>query len=756
MRNTALLSFLVAGLGATSTALADTTTEDFGSVESITLNSVVSVPLYTTASGSIQPCVQVTIGEDVYLFGLDTGHGIYLSERVVSEQGLEPEEEEFKFFAEVKTTELESLSVGDMTLNNIMAMASSPEDNDRSPFYQTLVQGTALDGYIGLSTLTEVAWSIQPSTGQVVFAPLSEGPELVNGLKEGGEAFTWRETETAVEVYGVEAVSWAPLLKKKHKLGVPAQTMIIPAKVGGADVEVVPSFVWWNSVVSSKTELAETVATRSYGDRNHSWLPVQIGSQPAQDSWVETEGGTAGSLQLLGRSAFVQDYMDGIVGNRVLSQFDIAADPTSKTIVFRSVTDQKRESPLEFLIADAMADAEKMPEVAEGEEADPDAKPGSSSAWSRLADLQIAAGDLTSALTSEQKRLEYKDNAQLCAVHKAIGLTQLDAGMLDEAIASLTTASNLYHGWWDQSLEERTAIEEALGEYEGEEKAASEHADVHVQPSSCHTADGLLAKAWLGQADIEKVGEIYAAHLDLDDGLAIIQGNAALLDGNLSLARSAYYQASMLEGTPSSLSRLGQALVHDNAGEWEHAEVLYRKALELHAYGVMNAQLWVDASIRAKSAAATVRATEAFLAENPDSGAAYTAHARALRLAGENGKLKQLSRRGDAFYENWMMLFPTSGYIAANRALFLVETDRLAAGQEAAEAALISSPDAALAWLSLGNIYVRSGDVERGEEMLRRAGQLDAYSPGYALLVNVEIPEPPALVEDEEDGDGNE
>jgi tetratricopeptide (TPR) repeat protein len=754
MRNTALLSFFVAGLGATSTALADTTTEDFGAVESITLDSVVSVPLYTSASGDIMPCVQVMIGEDVYLFGLDTGSGIYLGSRVVSEQGLEPEEEEFKYFAEVKTTELESLSIGDMTLNNITALAQAPEDNDRSPFYQTLTSGLVLDGVIGLSTLTETAWSVQPGTGLVTFAPLSEGPELVNSLKEGGEVFTWRDTETTTEVYGIEPVRWAPWLHKKHKVGVATQEIIIPVKIGGADVEVVPSFLWWNSAVSSKTELSESVANRSYGDRSHSWLPVQIGSLPAQDYWVETEGGTSGAFQLLGRSVFTQDYADGAIGSRVLSQFDIAADPISKTIVFRAATEQKRESPLEFLIADATADAEKMPEVAEGEEADPDAKPGSSNAWARLADLQSAAGDLTSALASKQKRLEYADNDQFCAVHKTIGRTQLDAGMLDEAIASLTTASNLYHGWWDQSTEERTAIEEALSEYEDdEEKAASEHADIHVQPSSCHTADGLLAMAWLGKGDTEKVNALYAEHLDLDDDLAVIQGSAALLDGNLSLARAAYYQASMLEGSPQVASRVGQALVHDNAGDWAHAKLLYRKALELNPYSVMSGQLWVDASIRAKSAAATIRATEVFLTENPDSGAAYTAHARALRLAGESGKLKQLSRRGDAFYEQQMLLFPSSGYIVANHALFLVETDRLAAGQEAAEAALISDPDAILAWLALGNIYVRSGDIERGEEMLRRAGQVGAKSPGYALLVNADIPEPPAPVEDENESE---
>ena len=71
-----------------------------------------------------------------------------------------------------------------------------------------------------------------------------------------------------------------------------------------------------------------------------------------------------------------------------------------------------------------------------------------------------------------------------------------------------------------------------------------------------------------------------------------------------------------------------------------------------------------------------------------------------------------------------------------------METGRLAAGQEAAEAALITQPNATLAWLALGNIYVLSGDVERGENMFKRAGQIQAGSPGFALLINTDIPEP--------------
>jgi tetratricopeptide (TPR) repeat protein len=730
MRKTALLSLLVAGFGATRTAAAGTHIEDFGNVESITLTGATAVPLYTTPGGGLLPCVQVKIGEELYLFGLDLGYGIYVGERLVGDLGLEPEEEEYKHFTTVKTTEIESMSIGDLVLNGVTAMAQAPEDNDRAPFYESNPSGGTLDGYIGLGVLSQIAWSIQPSTGQVIFAPLSEGPELVNSLKEGGSILTWRDTETVVEKYG------------KTKIGVLANTFIIPGTIGGAAVDVVPSFIWWNSAVRSDTETPEG-PSRHYSDTAHTWLPVQLGGQPAQDSWVEVEGGTAGALELVGRPQFTQDYPDGVIGGRVLTQLDIAADPTGKKIAFRAATEQQRQSPVAFLIEDATADTVKVAEVPEGEEADPDAKPGSAAAWARLANLQAIAGDLTGAIASEQKRLEYDDNDKLCSVHSDIGVRQLAAGDLDAAIESLSTASSLYHAWWDQDLQTRRDIEEVLGEYESdEEKAASEHADVFVQPGSCYTTDRQLAMAWLGQGDTEKVGEIFSERMDLDDGLAVIQGNAALLDGNLSLARAAYYQAAMLEGSPESISRLGQALVHDNAGDWAHAETLYRKALELNPYDVMAAQLWVDASIRAKSAAATTRATEQLLADNPDSAAAYTAHARALRLAGDDGKLKQLSRRGDAFFEQYLRLFPTSGELAASRALFLVETGRLAAGQEAAETALIATPDAVLAWLALGNIYVLSGDIDRGEEMLKRAGRIGAYSPGFAMLVNTDIPEP--------------
>ena len=270
-----------------------------------------------------------------------------------------------------------------------------------------------------------------------------------------------------------------------------------------------------------------------------------------------------------------------------------------------------------------------------------------------------------------------------------------------------------------------------------------------VQPGKCHTADGYLAQAWLSQGDTEKVGELYTEHIDLDPHLALVQGNAALIDGNISLARSAYHRAAMLERHPGTFSRLGQALIHENVGEWANAQTLYEKVLELNPYDVMGAQMWVDASIRATSPAATTRATERFLQNNPDSGAAYTAHARALRLAGDEAKLQQLIRQGDTYFTNQLKLFPSSGSLAANHALFMVETGRLSEGQAAAEAALIEEPDAVLAWLALGNAYVLLGDIERGENMFRRAGRLGSSSPGYALLINTDIPEPETAVEED-------
>jgi tetratricopeptide (TPR) repeat protein len=729
MRNTALLYLFAAGLGVSGTAHAGLDLEDLGSVESVTLSSATTIPLYTTPEGQVYPCVQVTIGEEVYIFGLDLNHGIHVGERLVSELGLEPEEKKDRHFKEISTVEIEKMSLGALELSGVTALARQPDDNDNDPFYDTLPAGWSLDGYIGLASISEVAWSIQPSTGQVIFAPLAEGPELVSGLKDG-ETYTWRETEMLVERYG------------KNKIPVLAMAPIISVNVGGVELDALLSYRQWGSTTRSRVEGLSEGPTRHLGDQATTWMPVTL-AEHAVDTWVETQGKTAGSFQLLSRPLFTQDYAEASVGRQVLTQFDIASDPSSNTLAIRYASEQQREDPTPFLLADATTDTEKMPEVPEGEAADPDAQAGSGAAFTRQAGLRWVSGDLAGAILSHQQRLEYGNNKNLCSIHQDIGEIQIEAGLLDEAIASLTTASDLYHAWWDQDLQTRKALEEILKEYEDDEaKAASEHADVNVQPGSCYTVDGSLAMAWLGQGDVEKVSALYAERLDLDENLALVQGNAALLDGNISLARAAFYQAVMLEGRPQSRSRIGQALIHESVGEWSHAEALYEKALEIDRHYAMAALLWVDASIRAKSAAATARATEAFLTANPDSSAAFIAHARALRLAGDDGQLRQLTRRGDAHYAARLRLYPGDGFLLASQSLFQVETGRLGEAQATAEAALVADPDATLAWLALGNIHVLTGDVSRGENMFKRAGQLGADSPAYALLINTDIPEP--------------
>ena len=111
MRNTALLSIFAAGLGVSGTAHAGLDIEDLGSVESVTLSSATAVTLYTTPAGYVRPCVQVTIGEEVYIFGLSLNHGIYVGERLVAELGLEPEEQKDRHFETISTVEIDTMSI---------------------------------------------------------------------------------------------------------------------------------------------------------------------------------------------------------------------------------------------------------------------------------------------------------------------------------------------------------------------------------------------------------------------------------------------------------------------------------------------------------------------------------------------------------------------------------------------------------------------------------------------------------------------
>lgn len=714
----AALSLLLAATW-TAPARAAEIMDYIGNVGEVVLPGLAETPLYLHPSQGMRPCVKVTIQGEEFLFALEPGYGISVSDRVSGALKLEPKEKTLRHYnggAPIHYANIDRISVGSLELRDVW-VSTDPEapKADLAPRYASPEGSVGVDGVIGLQSLG-VAWAVLPSQGKVFFAPRDQGGDMVAGLQ--AEILRYRTTPEQVEVYGKSGGS-------KNKQRMKPSGPIVPLNVAAQQIDVDLSFGAWASAMRSDREMPES-AIEQIGDRRYSWQPVQIGKQPPQFSWVRSSG----SYRVLQDRAYRNSYADGLVGNNVLSQFDIASSPEGRSITFRYAPEQKRVDPFDWLLADAQADT--TPE--DGEEVAP-------GTWQRVGDLYHSRGRLEEAIDAYSKPLEDEEQARSCSPWIQLGIVQAEANRVEDAIASFSAASERYHAWWDRSLEEREMIQEQLAELEeGERKNA---ADL-PQPGLCFHADARLAAAHLASGDLDAVTALYAERLDLDADLALVAGNAYLLQGDLDAAQSAYRQANQLANKETSAVRLGLALAYEAAGDWDSAQELYAAALESRDSDAMAVLMWLDASTRATSAPRALRQALAFRRLNPDNGVAYVAIARAAQRAGDEEELKRVTEAGERFFTRMENIYPHSTTLQATQALFLLELGRADDARQLAEQTLLLDPGNVLAWLALGNVYVLKGDIERGERLLRRAGRLAPMHPGYAMLIGAEIPRPTA------------
>ena len=724
MRTTAPLITLLAALTfAPSTVRADKM-EIAASIEEVVISGQVEVPLYTAPDGSLVPCVKATVGEETLILALNITGGIYLSDGTIARLGLEADEVK-QGDAKVKVVNVDTINIGGMALNGVEAEVGAPRGSGADP-YGVPAASPEVDGWIGLS-FVPAGWAILPSEGVVRFSPPNEAAALVDSL--GTRPVSYRVTPARKEKY-----------EKKKRIYLPTGP-IIPVEIGGVKVEAIPTFATWNSSVRGDVEMRPGPTAQISG-LPHTWADVQLGGQSVS-SWTLSDGG----LTRINAPQMVNDYTDAFIGAGVLSFYDIAGDSGGNRIAFRyAVEEQERQSSVALAIELAQAGIDKTAKAKEeapppeGEAApSADDPPGSPALYSRLGQLQQRAGDLPGALESYSTLLAFEDGDKDCSNHLTLGRAHLDSNDIDSALASFQAASDLYHLWWDLPLDEREALDEARAEMEPDEQKAAEP---KKQAGACFVADDYLAVAHMMTGDLDAVDALYAERLDLSPGLAVAQGNAAFLRGQLSTAQAAFRQAIQMEAKPDALHRLGLAVYAQNTGDWAGASRAYARALEINPYDVMIAQMWVDAAARATSPADALGVAATFSEANPDSAAGHIARVRAAAAAGDERELKKAVSLAERYFKRDDVLFSARAEFNAQQALMMVEAGQLAEARPVAEQALLMEPSNTTAWLALGNYYVRTGDIDRGEALLRRAGQHAPMNAGYALLLNASIPRP--------------
>jgi tetratricopeptide (TPR) repeat protein len=714
----------VLGLFALSNvALAETALDNFnGSVGSASLDGDrVDVALYHGSYGSV-PAVQVTIGDDQYLMRLSSNMpGISVSDRVAKEQKLDVKignkrlfnihgkKGKFAHGGEKKTAAVEQMNIGGLTLTDLY-VATVAQQTKGAP------NGTGFDGTIGLTSLpADISWAILPSQGLVSFA--ADGAQLI----ADGTSLPYRNVESEMIQIG----------KASDLAYLPAHTVLDGFTVGGAEMPVMvsvgvqESYTMWADKLETKVRQRPIDATNAFVEVKHSDMTFH--------RTVVTEY-TAISGHLNARGSGL-DFVDGLIlGQDMLAGYDIAMDRKAKAFILKPADAFKRKSPWAFLIAQAEKALEPAEE--EGEEATTDeatseeAEPavaGKAADWALLRRLHTRAGNMDSALEASQNEVALDGDS--CAAWSRLGQTQWASGDLDGAIESFSKSADMYHAWYDLSLEKRNELKEELDGLEGDEKENFAHT---VAASSCHTADGHLAAVTLASGDLLKVESIYREHLDLDAQLPLLAGVALVTAGEYSNAQEPLRQA-LKRGGMANNARLALAAAYSAQGDWESASNLFQRVLKTDR-SIQTVVFYLDTMHESQGSDATHEALNALVKGYPESFGVLYGWGHHAVATGQFTNAAQAY--GDEWFKQYASRFSNSAELAGAKARWMSLWDASAiATQKAVRGALTKDPNNKDALLAKAAVATAKGDQSAANELTLKAAQLGVDHIGYAKLL---------------------
>ncbi|MCB9780347.1 MAG: hypothetical protein H6742_17415 [Alphaproteobacteria bacterium] len=567
-----------------------------------------------------------------------------------------------------------------------------------------------LDDAIGVNLAQlGVAWAVRPSNGTVHFAPADQASALLSAV--GGTQLSFTRMAAEKVQYGKDKGWTTPL------------PYLIDGNVGGQDLKLALSLGGMNAV-SNQVELPEAPLVE-VGDRDIQWQSIALGGVDLGSDWVLVESGF--------RVLDVENPVRmGMIGATSLTDVDIAVDPAG-TIALAVAADQKRKDPRERSLAAAKSDLDKCLAPPEGDEApteDADAPPPAekcAAQYASVAKVQLRNGDTAGALATWKTITDDPTNARDCTNWMSFGGLQASTGDIDGAIASLTKASEQYHGWWDMEAYERLDAQKAFDKLKEEEQDA---ATVRPQPDACHVADGQLAAAWFAKGDSDKVAEIYTAHLDLDPSLASVYGAELVLADKLEAAHGPLRMVDHLTlgGVSNAKSALGHVFAMQN--DWEGASANYMRALETDPTALTTTGMWVRDMARAVGPDDALEAARKWATQRPDVLSAYYGVAVAAKLAGKDPQF--IVRDGDPVFQDALRMAPNDAFVNAAWARFLVETGRAGQGIKIAEKAVQLDPTSPQAWLSLA-IAQEAVGKDDAKASYGRAVAAGALTPAFAL-----------------------
>ena len=578
--------------------------EKIGSVESVTLEGTVEVPLYKDSKG--RPTLKTFVttpateegdrGDLVHLIP-ELPH-IFITEDFakrneldikVTNKRLIPVPTDYKVGGEIKYAVIPTLNVGGMVLSNVTGFVIGAEEELFDDKFTEMV--------IGLAALP-TSYAVLHSQGIVKFS--DDGAGLMKEL--GVEGVPYKSAVDMVGTIGKKTLSG----KNKHIIL--GEKLIVDAQFGDSDTVVQTSLKFRNSAsILDKYSDATSDINTYRADVRTDWMTSTVGDLELVPTYV--------------RRYVLKDLIDGLVadsaqiGYDVLIEYDVVVDKTSETIglskhdgfQFQTFFDIELEIALDNLEAKPDDDSEE--DTAEQTDGEQSEKLNVSGLYEVISVLE-SGGSLEKAIEKYDLLLEDEEEKTDCNLWLDYGSVQYRLGNLDVARQAFLKSSRLYHSWWDIDLGRRMDINNAQSDMSEEEveaaKARSKEADINSvedgwyisQPESCYRVDSYVAAVDLVNGDHKAVETSYRNNLDLDAQLAQVFASSAMVQGKTELAHEAIRQSIKLEDGRSerALNRFTLALIYADQGKWEQADALFQEAVTLND-DPFHTMIWMDNAI---------------------------------------------------------------------------------------------------------------------------------------------------------------
>ena len=717
-----------------------------GSVESVSLEGTVEVPLYKDSKGhptlktfaTTPKTKEGSRGDLVHLIP-ELPH-IFITEDFAKRNELDvkitnkrliPVPTDYKVGGEIKYAVIPTINIGDMVLTNVTGFVIGAEEELFDDKFTEMV--------IGLAALP-TSFAILHSQGLVRFS--DDGASLMKDL--GVEGVPYKSSKDIVGTIGKKTLSG------KNKRIILGEKLIVDAHFGDSET-VFETSIKFRTYASKLDKYADATSDIHLykADLRKDWMTSKVGELELVPTYVERY--------------LMSDFTDGLVadsaqiGYDVLIDYDVVVDKTSQTIGFskhdgfhfNNFFDIELEMALDKLESKSESSDEDNDTTSE----DVEENELNVGAMYEVIKVLESGGSLEKAVEKYELLIEHDEEKTDCKLWMDYGFALHRLGDLEEAHKAYSMSSELYHSWWNIELGRRMDINTAQGDMNEEETAAakelSKDSSVNSvengwyisQPEACFVADAAVANIDLVTGNHEAVEKNYRSNLDLDSRLAQAFASSALVQGKTELAHEAIRQSIKLENgkTERALNRFMLALIYTDQGKWTQADALFQESVTL-VDDPLHSMVWMDNAIEQTSEKAAVEMMQEWSKRYPKHSGSRLAELRYWTLKVNESSNSTTDDSADLNSEQFELLFndnSNSNTPNTNEESTGDLADARASLEEAQQSIMkwVESVDRwqrndfttrkALTLLS----YSYAGDLDQAKEVLDSVDSLIAISP---------------------------